>query len=803
MSYLKAYAVAIGSLLAGATFVHNIYKPDLTLPLSEPGLGPAKPAAVAAQGQHSSDSGSDYEDGSAAAGGADRFSEAVFQEFHAGFQEAPEVADEEGVYAEGLQRVKEHLHSAQSRATVCLICLETMRNDAAIWVCDKSCYCIFHLLCIQSWGRQQLAANALRAEQRLNPERFPVAAKEARESACWACPKCRAEYGSGEVPAEYRCFCGKQKDPKFDPWLAPHSCGDTCGRKLLAGCGHTCVLLCHPGPCPPCPRLVTSSCFCGKESARRRCGQHTFSCKKLCGRRLACGHRCPLRCHPGDCPDCSLTGTYSCACGAETRKLPCSLRMFHCTRVCGRPLACGRHTCQQVCHTGNCGGCPREGPRSCPCGKVAYTNLRCDEEAPTCGSTCDQLLPCGEHRCAERCHTGPCSATCRAITIKSCACGRTQKQAPCFENFRCERRCTNMKPCGRHQCKRRCCDGNCQPCEEVCGRRLSAAPSAQVPLWPLPRVQPVSFVAARTLAKKAVSDTPPAVQVAEEVQAHPPPLSPFAGAAGSGEGEACEVCMRRCEREKPCGHPCPLPCHSAEPCPLCNVEVQQGCHCGRSLVAVVCHALQQEEERAELLCCGKACHKALPRCPHLCEATCHPGPCPGASTCGEEVAVRCPCRRLKVRMRCQDVQAQLAKEGRAEGYDANTVLRLLACNAECEAAKRKRSKGNLAAEADAANDVPTSASSAKDMAAAGAPVVDLSPAPAVVNKGPRRRTRADREREREAAEAKAQETKRRQKRRHWLYIAGQVLMTFICCLAMIFVIDMLSGGVWLRSRRPS
>ncbi|BDA41624.1 hypothetical protein COCOBI_02-4050 [Coccomyxa sp. Obi] len=35
MSWLKAYAVAITSLLTGAAVVHNIYKPDLTLPISD------------------------------------------------------------------------------------------------------------------------------------------------------------------------------------------------------------------------------------------------------------------------------------------------------------------------------------------------------------------------------------------------------------------------------------------------------------------------------------------------------------------------------------------------------------------------------------------------------------------------------------------------------------------------------------------------------------------------------------------------------------------------------------------------
>ena len=76
------------------------------------------------------------------------------------------------------------------------------------------------------------------------------------QHASWACPKCRKAYQASEIPTEYRCFCGKQQDPPVDPWLAPHTCGDICGKELASGCGHTCVLLCHPGPCPPCPRQV-------------------------------------------------------------------------------------------------------------------------------------------------------------------------------------------------------------------------------------------------------------------------------------------------------------------------------------------------------------------------------------------------------------------------------------------------------------------------------------------------------------------------------------------------------------------
>eukprot|EP00878_Enallax_costatus_P040394 GHUV01046599.1.p1 GENE.GHUV01046599.1~~GHUV01046599.1.p1 ORF type:complete len:148 (-),score=0.96 GHUV01046599.1:55-498(-) len=63
--------------------------------------------------------------------------------------------------------------------------------------------------------------------------------------------------------------------------------------------------------------------------------------------------------------------------------------------------------------------------------------------------------------------------TCRELVSKTCRCGRTQKEVLCHTDVRCDSKCTNMRNCGRHQCKRRCCDGeSCPPCEEVCNRKL-------------------------------------------------------------------------------------------------------------------------------------------------------------------------------------------------------------------------------------------------------------------------------------------------------------------------------------------
>merc|ERR1719491_1771394 len=111
----------------------------------------------------------------------------------------------------------------------------------------------------------------------------------------WYCPNCRQSFGRSEYPSRYMCFCGKEEDPRSDPWLLPHSCGDHCEKALP--CGHPCRVLCHPGRCPPCPLSVTVSCHCGTAKKTKRCGNPSFSCGATCGRMHACGkHPCKKEC---------------------------------------------------------------------------------------------------------------------------------------------------------------------------------------------------------------------------------------------------------------------------------------------------------------------------------------------------------------------------------------------------------------------------------------------------------------------------------------------------------------------------
>jgi NF-X1-type zinc finger protein NFXL1 len=328
-----------------------------------------------------------------------------------------------------LTKIQSFLTSSSSGALSCLICLERIKPSHPTWSCSSLCYAVFHLLCIQSWSRESSDRSALRAATRL-----PISPAHASDHSTWNCPKCRVQYSRSEIPKNYHCFCGKLQDPPSDPWVLPHSCGEICDRPLKHNCGHRCLLLCHPGPCPSCPKLVKSKCYCGAVSDVRRCGFKNFTCNNTCSKPLHCGvHKCSQPCHDGPCPPCRARGIYKCQCGKVKEERECHDREFRCESACDKALTCGKHSCEKGCHeVGECGECPLQGKRACPCGKRVYEGMPCDVTTPLCGATCNKTLNCGLHRCHERCHRGPCVETCRMVVTKSCRCGSLKKQVRIF-----------------------------------------------------------------------------------------------------------------------------------------------------------------------------------------------------------------------------------------------------------------------------------------------------------------------------------------------------------------------------------
>ncbi|GAB1601514.1 gem-associated protein 5-like [Argonauta hians] len=543
----------------------------------------------------------------------------------------------DGEVTEVTKAQEDLLHSFRSNTSACLVCIESIKKTDAIWCC-QGCYCIFHIQCIQKWVREGVHQQNLKHD---NIEALDIP---------WYCPKCRFEYKQKDCPIRYKCFCGQVEDPSFDPWLVPHSCGQTCGKELTPSCGHHCLLLCHPGPCPPCPKILKAPCHCQRSPAKmRRCFDKIWSCGQSCGRLLLCKqHYCQQACHEGDCPPCPKTSQQKCLCGQETNIRPCASPQWQCEKICGKLLPCGHHTCEQMCHASSCGDCPRSGFRKCPCGKTSL-QLPCTKDIPTCGDTCSKELSCGVHQCQQRCHNGQCDI-CRQTIVKKCRCAQRRKEVPCCKDYICDLKCQKMRDCGRHQCKRKCCEGNCPICEQVCARSLACrnhkcqSKCHQGPCYPCTMtVDKFCFCKSTYITvpcgrEKAIK--PPKCNQTCRIPSdcHHSDRKPHRCHFGD-----CPPCKNLCSNKLPnCPHLCPLPCHDAikvkmpinplmysskhkiveqfekikKPCLPCQVPVEKKCFGQHAVNEFACSA-------AVPYSCRRPCNRLLPCTNHTCVLECH------------------------------------------------------------------------------------------------------------------------------------------------------------------------------------
>jgi len=159
----------------------------------------------------------------------------------------------------------------------CMVCSKAVSAHHACWQCHDGCFGVTHLECVQGYARDSMGVHMGASTSRLQPP--------GQSALVWGCPGCDWVYPRAAVPTQYVCFCGKELEPKVTGFAEPHTCGEVCGRRQTS-CGHGCSMLCHRGPCPPCPMMSQVSCFCGNVSAVRRCGEPRFSCGSRCSKPL-------------------------------------------------------------------------------------------------------------------------------------------------------------------------------------------------------------------------------------------------------------------------------------------------------------------------------------------------------------------------------------------------------------------------------------------------------------------------------------------------------------------------------------
>jgi transcriptional repressor NF-X1 len=267
-------------------------------------------------------------------------------------------------------------------------------------------------------------------------------------------------------------------------------CPQPCLKELR--CEHKCQQICHTDECAPCTENVEVNCCCGRTKFKKLCYERDAEellCDRVCHTNLNCGrHECGSRCCSGEkkaTERLSSKKKQRIAQSLDPRTLEHDIEAEHiCTRVCGRPLKCGNHTCEELCHRGPCSTC-REAifdEISCHCGRtIRYPPLPCGSKPPPCRFPCQRTPICGhpaiEHACHlddEKCPKCPYHVT------KVCLCGKNQlkNQLCSVKEARCGEVCNKKLKCGYHTCRKTCHRlGECEDagihCPQQCGKEKS------------------------------------------------------------------------------------------------------------------------------------------------------------------------------------------------------------------------------------------------------------------------------------------------------------------------------------------
>ena len=138
--------------------------------------------------------------------------------------------------------------------------------------------------------------------------------------------------GKCEVLVDAKCYCGKVEKEipcsergrrkesslpdgsgEVKSWTGSFECNNVCERAYDCG-KHFCEKRCHEQTakaphCPQSPDMV-DHCPCGKTTLqelscqRTSCDDTIPHCNKVCAKPLACGHKCQMKCHDGNCYPC-------------------------------------------------------------------------------------------------------------------------------------------------------------------------------------------------------------------------------------------------------------------------------------------------------------------------------------------------------------------------------------------------------------------------------------------------------------------------------------------------------------------
>lgn len=358
----------------------------------------------------------------------------------------------------------------------CPICFNPIRPEHHTWSCSSSDPSE-NLQCC--WTTFHLKCIRAWASKSVKDLQDAWRARGEERTGEWRCPGCQAKRES--VPSSYRCFCHRITDPSPTRFVTPHSCAYPCSRPRTSACGHSCPLPCHPGPCPPCAVTVRKGCWCGRQVSTVRCSSLAspnstagVSCGVICSKPLSCGdpqHTCADVCHPGECMPCAVTEFIACYCGKEEKGVPCGDRKDWAV-VCaveGEIGWEGRYECNAVCAR----------PFACEvhtcekgCHPPSFTPPRCPLD-PSIMQTCAcgrLALPTVEQHDHYIHEQGSMTAPKYDASGKEIAYFLGPRISCTIPVPTCKQQCIKTLPNCSHQCGVSCHNGPCPPCTEFIER---------------------------------------------------------------------------------------------------------------------------------------------------------------------------------------------------------------------------------------------------------------------------------------------------------------------------------------------
>ncbi|XP_054710252.1 transcriptional repressor NF-X1-like [Uloborus diversus] len=540
----------------------------------------------------------------------------------------------------------------------CLVCCEYIRVKDQIWHC-LNCFHVFHLRCIRKWARSPAAVvedggwrcpacQSITTKvpydyfcfcgKHKNPEvdyhltphscgeicgRKGAECDHLCKELCHPgpCPPCR-------VIVQKACPCGKLSKKSPCSQSANLTCQNVCEKILNCG-AHRCTSLCHSGVCDECEANVTQKCFCGKYEQSVPCTIDTalcfeYCCGNICKKLLDCSlHECDAVCHTGSCQTCRLSTKIvkTCNCGKSSiadlvasgkcsERKSCTDPIPSCEEICGKVLLCGPkdnpHSCQSLCHEGECPPCELTSSYKCRCG--AFTKqFPCSEIGPSfvflCEKRCSRRKDCGRHKCLNNC------------------CVNTE--------HKCELICNRKLTCGLHQCQETCHSGNCPTCYNVSFDELRCHCGASV-LYP-----PIHCgTRPPECSEPCIRSHPCDHEVKHSCHSDEkcPPCTSLVVKWCFGKHKQCGSVM--CFLD---GISCGMPCNKPLPC-------------GFHKCQLTCHANPCLPEGAK---CTQLCSLTRSSCGHPCSNPCHSGPCPD-TPCRTQVQLTCPCGHRSENTTCHD-----------------------------------------------------------------------------------------------------------------------------------------------------